>query len=56
MDCRGLFTYLLASLNLLEVNQLATGNETFAFETGSFPTESRAGSWLECGDGSRKKE
>ncbi len=31
IGCRGLFTNLLASLNLLEVTQLATGNNTFAF-------------------------
>ncbi len=28
-----LFTNLLASLNLLEVTQLVSGNDTFAFET-----------------------
>ncbi len=31
IGCRGLFTNLLASLNLLEVTQLVTGNGTFAF-------------------------
>ncbi len=36
MDCRGLFINLLASLNLLEVTQLVTGNDTFAFETSCF--------------------
>ncbi len=32
---RVLFCNLLASLNLLEITQLVTGNDAFAFETSS---------------------
>ncbi len=35
IGCRCLFINLLASLNLLEITQLVTGNDTFAFETSS---------------------